>query len=241
MNHTRYLTEYSLALVSIFGRDYYESSTNTFFLLQRNRLRVKRALESSAFFADLISRTVVLSGLATTTALLVLPQSTLTGQLTIELVNPAGPLLFSLIVCWFSSQLFVGTIKTSAVTLLIAAALDEEMFSREQRFMDPELREFLDTLGTEQNEYYKEQYKKVVGHTRVSPLNESLEDAELVFVQSFVAESDSTQSTRASAIGPSQRNANLRHDLFLEDIAEEDSAQELTPRAALGKVAKFVS
>lgn len=103
-NFIRYFTDYNNIMVrirqqSIFGGSYLENTRKTFFLIQRNRIRIGVPLQETSLVFSIISQTAILLGTVTTLSLILVFDSTPSSQLTVELVNPAGPLLFSLFMC----------------------------------------------------------------------------------------------------------------------------------------------
>jgi hypothetical protein len=83
------------------------------------------------------------------------------GQLTIELSSSISSFFYVLVISWFIGRVFAGSLLVSLETVLISAACDEEMFTREQRFIEQDLLDFMDGIGEEQNEQHKEHKMKV--------------------------------------------------------------------------------
>ena len=96
-----------------------------------------------------------------TLVLILYPKTTPSGQLNIELTGLSGPIIFSFVISWFVGEVFGGALEVSLNTVLLSAACDEEMFAREQRFIEADLLEFMDGIGEEQNLYHKENKVKI--------------------------------------------------------------------------------
>ena len=65
------------------------------------------------------------------------------------------------VVCWFLAIIFGGSLETCMNAVVICGACDEEMFTREQRFMEPDLIELLDAILEEQTEQQQEAKAKL--------------------------------------------------------------------------------
>ena len=142
--------------------------------MRRNQIRIARPGKIGEFIIMILQIIIVLVGPIVTLSLLLFRNRTFTGQLTIEIVVIVSPVLFTFINCWFIGRVFAGALKTSMNTVLMSAACDEEMFTREQRFIEPDLLDFMDGIGEEQNEQHRENKLKV----RVEYIGNSTENTD---------------------------------------------------------------
>lgn len=71
---------------------------------------------------------------------------TFAGQSTDELTSVYGAAIFVFVICWYLAVIFGGALETCMNAVVICGACDEEMFTREQRFMEPDLIELLDAI-----------------------------------------------------------------------------------------------
>lgn len=194
---------------------------------------------------------IILAGPCLTFSLVLFANRTTTGQLTIELSSAISPVLFTFIISWFIGRVFAGALRVSLNTVLISAACDEEMFSGEQRFIEPELLSFMDGMGEEQNQQHQENKLKVrieVGYNKnsssvlytrsdsakpyfnkVLPSNNQWEDSERSHSNSRLY----TPSLNVYPPSPSENHS------FLEDI-NEASLEEEVPQYNIGYAAKYV-
>lgn len=147
--------------LSIFGENYFESGVKALHLMRRNYVRIGKPCKIGGFVISIVHFVIILAGPCACFSIILLSNKTITGQLTIQLINPVGPVLLTLITSWFVARVFTGALQTSLNTVLLSAACDEEMFTREQRFMEPDLLDFMDGIGEEQNEQHRENKNKV--------------------------------------------------------------------------------
>ena len=124
--------------------------------MRRNYARIGKPCKIGGFVISIISFLIVLAGPCLTISLILLSNRTMTGQLTEELIGLGGPILFTFTVSWFIARVYTGAIRVSLNTVLLSAACDEEMFTREQRFVEADLLDFMDGIGEEQNEQHRE-------------------------------------------------------------------------------------
>ena len=94
----------------------------------------------------LIKITITLSGASVAFAIVLLPEKTFTGQETDRLVAQLFIAFFTMILCAYIAQIIAGTMQTTMNTVLMCGVCDEEMFTREQRYIDQDLQNFLDNV-----------------------------------------------------------------------------------------------
>lgn len=152
----RYFTSYNYTFMSIFGDNYLQAGQKAYHLMRRNNVRIGRPCKFGSFIINMMKWVIILSGVSVSLALILFPKRSVSGQLNIELTGLSGPILFSIILSWFVGEVFGGSLEVSLNTVLLSAACDEEMFVREQRFIENDLLEFMDGIGEEQNLYHKE-------------------------------------------------------------------------------------
>ena len=152
----RYLEKKNYIFVAIFGESFFESGVQVVHLMKRNYVRIGRPGKIGGFVINIIRLILITIGPCLTFALILFCNRTTTGQLTSEIVATIAPALFTLIACWFIGRIFAGAITVSLDTVLLSAACDEEMFTREQRFVEADLLDFMDGIGEEQNEQHRE-------------------------------------------------------------------------------------
>ena len=129
--------------------------------MRRNNVRIGRPCKIGEFIISILQTTITLAGPLLTFALTLFLTYTTQQQLTVELTSSISPFIFTLVISWFIGRVFAGALSVSLETVLICAACDEEMFSREQRFIEPDLLDYMDGIGEEQNEQHQEHKMKV--------------------------------------------------------------------------------
>lgn len=129
--------------------------------MRRNNIRIGRPCKIGEFIISILQIVITLTGPCFTFALTLFLNKTSTGQLTIELVSSISPFLLVFLASWFIGRVFAGALEVSLDTVLISAACDEEMFTREQRFIESDLLDFMDGIGEEQNEQHREHKLKI--------------------------------------------------------------------------------
>ena len=87
-------------------------------------MRVGRPASKTGYFVKLLGWVIILAGVDLTFGLIILSDQTASGRLTVELVNPIGPLLFSFLICFFVSEISAGLLYISVNTVLVCAACD---------------------------------------------------------------------------------------------------------------------
>lgn len=152
----KYYTDYTYIFISIFGEAYGLSARRSFFLILRNNRRITVPSAAGWYVVTVIKLTICLTGTAFTFGWLMNQNSTLQGQETDLLVSPIGPALYAFLVSSFVSQVFGGNIQACLDAVLLSGICDEEMFTRDQRFMEDRLSTFLDNICEEQTEQQKE-------------------------------------------------------------------------------------
>lgn len=157
----RYITELNYTFLAIFADGYLESGKKAYHLMRRNYVRIGKPAKTGTFIISIMKWVVILSGVCVTLILILFPTVTPTGIHTIEITGVSGPIIFSFILSWFVGEIFGGALEVSLNTVLLSAACDEEMFVREQRFIEPDLLEFMDGIGEEQNLQHRENMKKI--------------------------------------------------------------------------------
>jgi Plasma-membrane choline transporter len=157
----RYFTKYSYIFIAIFGESYYESARKSFYLINRNRERMFVPAVAGDFGMLIIKLTITLSGSSLAFSLVTLSTNTPLGHPTSQLVAPVFIWLISFIVCFYVGQIFGGSMQACMNTIIICGACDEEMFTREQRYMYKELIEYLDKIYEEMTEQQRE-HKEMV-------------------------------------------------------------------------------
>lgn len=192
----------------------------------------------------MVSRSVFVSGTALGFWMVIHPQETANGLYTREIANPAGPLIFSLLSCWFISKVFIGALECSALTILMASACDEEMYVREQRYNYPDLVDYLDGFGEEQNEFYREDNMRLNGKIgKVRPMGRfDWKDEIIEYETRQVNSSDSDGETEARNLTHNRRgdSGTMMSMGNLESIEEDFSVDEGSPGIIVGRHAKFV-
>lgn len=157
----RYFSKYSYIFLALFGEDYYEAARKSFYLINRNRERIFVPAKAGDFGMLIIKLTMTLSGTAVGSTLVILSANTPLGQSTSQLVAP----VFIGIICFLTSayvaQIFGGSMQACMNTIIICGACDEEMFTREQRYMYEGLRDYLDKIYEEMTEQQRE-HKEMV-------------------------------------------------------------------------------
>lgn len=155
--------------MSIFGDNYHQAGKKAYHLMRRNNIRIGRPCKFGSFIINMMKWVIILSGVTVSLALILFQKHSVSGQLNIELTGLSGPILFSIILSWFAGEVFGGALEVSLNTVLLSAACDEEMFVREQRFIENDLLEFMDGIGEEQNLYHKEnKFSIKVSHEEVT-------------------------------------------------------------------------
>jgi Plasma-membrane choline transporter len=174
----KYVTMYNYTFLSIFADEYIESGKKSYHLMRRNYVRIGKPGKIGSFIILMMKWVIILSGVCLTLVLTIYPKYTIAGQLTAELTGVSGTIVFSFIISWFVGEVFGGALEVSLNTVLLSAACDEEMFAREQRFIEADLLEFMDGIGEEQNQYHKEnKYKIRVGSTNTNDGRASYDDS----------------------------------------------------------------
>lgn len=77
---------------------------------------------------------------------------TFTGMSVKDLSSVTGPMVLGFIASWYVGQVFGGSLDACVATTLLCTACDEEMFSRAQRFVNPELNAILDPISSEKHD-----------------------------------------------------------------------------------------
>ena len=129
--------------------------------MRRNNVRIGRPCKIGEFIISILQIIITLAGPLLTFALILFLSHTTQEQLTIELTSSISPFIFALVISWFIGRVFAGALLVSLETVLICAACDEEMFTREQRFIEADLLDYMDGIGEEQNEQHQEHKMKV--------------------------------------------------------------------------------
>ena len=157
----RYIGDLNYTFLSIFAEDYVECGKKAYHLMRRNYVRIGKPAKIGGFIIGLMKWVVVLSGVCMNLVLILFPRTTPSGQLTVEVTGVSGSLVFVFVISWFVGEVFGGALEVSLNTVLLSAACDEEMFTREQRFIEADLLEFMDGIGEEQNENHRENKKNI--------------------------------------------------------------------------------
>ena len=172
--YLRYFTKYSYIFLAIFGEGYYEAARKSYYLINRNRERIFVPAKAGDFGMFIIKLTITLSGTALGFSLVLLSSTTPFGQPTSDLVAPSFIGIVSFLVSGYIAQIFGGSMQACMNTIIICGACDEEMFTREQRYMYIELRKYLDQIYEEMTEQQRENKeaininsKKVYQNTKV--------------------------------------------------------------------------
>jgi len=152
----KYYTDYTYIFIAIFGEPYSVSARRSFFLILRNNRRITVPSGAGWYVVTVIKLTVALAGTSFVFGWLMNQDSTPEGQDTELLVAPIGPAIFAFLVSSFVSQVFGGNIQACLDAVLLCGICDEEMFTRDQRFMEDKLSAFLDNICEEQTEQQKE-------------------------------------------------------------------------------------
>jgi len=160
--YLRFFTDYAFIFLALFGHPFFECAKKSYYLLKRNKQRVNLPSKAGQFVIFIMKATICLSGTALTYSLLLLQPYTPRGQDTDLLVAPSWLAFYSLIVGWFTAQVFGGSMAACMNTVVLCGACDEEMFTREQRFMDHQLQSFLDSVYEEQTEQQRESKERAV-------------------------------------------------------------------------------
>ena len=148
-------------LLYLFGEKYFEAAQKSFYLINRNRNRIFVPAKAGDFGMLIIKMTMTLAGTAVTLTLLLISDETPRGQSTSLLIAPIFVGLVSCLVCMFVSQIFGGSMQACMNTIIICGACDEEMFTREQRYMYKELQDYLDDIYEEMTEQQRENKQMV--------------------------------------------------------------------------------
>jgi hypothetical protein len=157
----RYFTKYSYIFLALFGEGYYEAARKSYYLINRNRERIFVPAKAGDFGMLIIKTTIMLSGTAIAYTLVLLSDFTPSGQPTSDLVAPTFICLISLLISAYIAQIFGGSMQACINTIIICGACDEEMFTREQRYMYKELQDYLDQIYEEMTEQQKENKEMV--------------------------------------------------------------------------------
>mmetsp|Transcript_17282 Transcript_17282/g.17228 ORF Transcript_17282/g.17228 Transcript_17282/m.17228 type:complete len:134 (+) Transcript_17282:357-758(+) len=96
--YLRFLTKYSYIYLSIFADPYFRSSKRSYYLMRRNYFRIGKPAAIGSFIISIIQYVITLSGMCLTMSLILLPDKTASGQLSIEIVSTAGPALFTFLI-----------------------------------------------------------------------------------------------------------------------------------------------
>jgi hypothetical protein len=171
----RYFSKYSYIFLALFGENYFQAAQKSFYLINRNRNRIFVPAKAGDFGMLIIKLTISLAGTVVSLTLLLLSSETPEGKKTSTLVAPIFVGFVSFLACSYVSQIFGGSMQACMNTIIICGACDEEMFTREQRYMYKELQDYLDDIYeemTEQQREHKEMLKikaseKVYKRTRV--------------------------------------------------------------------------
>jgi hypothetical protein len=124
--------------------------------MRRNHIRIGRPCKFGTFIINMMKWVIILAGVTTSLLLILFCERSPSGTLNIELTGLSGPILYTIVLSWFVGEVFGGSLEVSLNTVLLSAACDEEMFVREQRFVENDLLEFMDGIGEEQNLFHKE-------------------------------------------------------------------------------------
>ena len=157
----RYFSKYSYIFLALFGEKYFEAAQKSFYLINRNRNRIFVPAKAGDFGMLIIKMTMTLAGTVISLTLLLLSDETPRGQSTSLLIAPIFVGLVSCLVCMFVSQIFGGSMQACMNTIIICGACDEEMFTREQRYMYKELQDYLDNIYEEMTEQQRENKQMV--------------------------------------------------------------------------------
>ena len=213
--------------------------------MRRNNVRIGRPCKIGEFIISILQIAVTLTGPCLTFALTLFLNKTFTGQLNIELVSSISPFLLVFIVSWFVGRVFAGALEVSLDTVLMSAACDEEMFTREQRFIEPDLLDFMDGIGEEQNEQHRENKLKI-RVIKDNDYNESNWESErfdnkiLPFKEEWATDRNGSSRVSTRGLGQSinynQPESSFRS--FMDDIKEASIEDE--PPFMMGTPARFV-
>lgn len=157
----RYFSKYSYIFLALFGENYFEAARKSFYLIQRNRNRIFVPAKAGDFGMFLVKMTMTLAGTVVTLTLLLLADRTPAGQDTAALVAPVFVGIVSMLCSAYVAQIFGGSMQACMNTIIICGACDEEMFTREQRYMYKDLQDYLDSIYEEMTEQQKE-HKEMV-------------------------------------------------------------------------------
>ena len=139
--------------IGLFGEKYSLAAKRCHFLLQRHYKRLHLPLTSTSVVSWTVKLVIALSGPSFTFySLLSLAQTALTDDDPSNVVSVAGPSFITLMLCLYVAQVFGGTLEACTNSVLVCSACDEEMFTREQRFVEEDVAEFLDFMGKEQTQ-----------------------------------------------------------------------------------------
>ena len=207
LNFLRYITNLNYTFLSIFADDYILSGKNSYYLMKRNNIRIGKPAKIGIFIISMMKWVIILSGVCLSIILIIYPSSTVSGQLTIEITGISGPLFFSCILSWFIGEVFGGALEVSLITVLLSAACDEEMFVREQRFIEDDLLEFMDKIGEEQNEYHKENMIKIRARSQSTNADKfSIEEIDSYGMGQIVPDNGWKNSSEVSRLNPYEQN-----------------------------------
>jgi solute carrier family 44 protein 1 (choline transporter-like protein) len=152
----KYYTDFTFIFIAIFGDAYAPASRRSFFLILRNNRRISVPSQAGWFVTAVVKLTVTLTGTLFVFGWLMNQQATINGEDTDTLVSPIGPVVLAFLISAFVSQVFGGNVQACLDAVLLCGVCDEEMFIRDQRFMEDRLIAFLDDICEEQTEQQKE-------------------------------------------------------------------------------------
>eukprot|EP00592_Proboscia_alata_P007421 CAMPEP_0194355902 /NCGR_PEP_ID=MMETSP0174-20130528/3750_1 /TAXON_ID=216777 /ORGANISM="Proboscia alata, Strain PI-D3" /LENGTH=665 /DNA_ID=CAMNT_0039125365 /DNA_START=68 /DNA_END=2065 /DNA_ORIENTATION=+ len=125
---------------AIFATSFCKSAQNAFVLILRNAARVGTL--------TLVSEVVVIVGklfICTITA--GLSYFVIDHYLSEDLYSPVGPVIFILILSYFSGSMFMNVFTMAVGTILMCFIADEEMFDTEESYSSKGLRAWVDSNG----------------------------------------------------------------------------------------------
>jgi len=142
--------------LSVFGNDYRFSAKQLYVLSKNNYTRTAKPTKIGTLLISVLKVTINLAGLCTVVSIIVFSEKTLSGQLTVELASPGGVVLVAFVLGHLMAEVTGGTVLVTLNTLLLCAACDEQMFVRDQRYTQDDLKSLLDSVAEEQNESLQE-------------------------------------------------------------------------------------
>lgn len=171
----KYYSKYAYIYLAIFAKPYTISAKESYFLLLRNGKRIKDPLSSSFYSIFMIKLTISLAGFIVCYVLMILTDFMDLGFEKNAVTSRLGPSIFALVISIYVAQIIGGCMEASVSSMIICGACDEEMFSREQRFIEKDFQTALDNVVEEQTEQNKDDRENFdvhkPGHSNRVPAN----------------------------------------------------------------------